>query len=94
LEGDLFFDVTVVVDVDLVEDIIPELVEVRSGGRIFETDEVGHDVDHVRVLDVSEQVDVGVVRHGVLADQRGLSMAGGLGRRRCQHAPSGEDHCQ
>ena len=40
--------VAVVVDVDLVEDVVAELEEVRPAGRLLERDVVGDDRDRVR----------------------------------------------
>ncbi len=41
LIDDLFFAVAVVVDLDLVQDVVAELVEVRAAGRALERDVVG-----------------------------------------------------
>src|SRR5262245_45755348 len=77
LVRDLRLPVPVVVDVDVVEDVVAELVEVRPSRRLLERDEVGDEHDLVGLLGVHEGVDVGVVRARVLADERRLPMARG-----------------
>ena len=80
LVADVGAAVTVVVDLDLVQDAVVEAVEVRPAGRSFERDVVRDHRDGVRVVRTDERVQVGVVRPRVLADQRRLCVA------RCERA--------
>ena len=67
--------VAVVVDVDLVEDVVAELVEVRAAVGRLERDVVGDQGDGGRVVGADERVQVGAVGDGILGD---------LGASRCE----------
>ena len=78
LESELVHDVgasvAVVVDLDLVQDVVAELEEVRAAGRLLEWDVV-RDERHLRWVDgVDERVDVGVVGYRVFGDLGSFTM--------------------
>ena len=77
--------VPVLVGVDHVPGRRRERVPVRSGGGVFTRDVVGDDRHGARLVRAPERVGVGVVRGGVLRDQRGLPVARSLG---CRGAPA------
>ena len=68
--------VPVVVDVEGVEDVVPELEEVRAAGRVLERHEVRDQRDRVRPIRADERVDVGVVGRRILADLRCFTVRG------------------
>jgi hypothetical protein len=65
---DVRLPVTVVVDVDGVEDVGPELVEVRPPVRRLQGDVVGDDRHGLGVVGAHEGVEVGAVGHRILRD--------------------------
>ena len=74
LVADLGQRVTVVVDVDRVQDVVAELEEVRAPGRQLQRHVVGDDRDGVGLVGADERVGVGVVGDGILADFGGFAM--------------------
>ena len=74
LVGDVRLAVAGVVDVDLVQDVVAELVEVRAAGRLLQRDVVGDQRDRARVIRADERVHVGTVGDRVLGDLRRLAM--------------------
>jgi hypothetical protein len=60
--------------VDLVQDVVAELVEVRAARRSLQRDVVGDQGDGVGVIRADERVDVGAIGHRVLGDFRCLAM--------------------
>src|SRR5215207_4893448 len=76
LVGDVGLRISVVVDVDLVEDVVAELVEVRSAGGALQRDVVGDQGHCVWLVRTDERVDVGVIGDQVLRDLRCLAVGG------------------
>jgi len=74
LVRDVLDRVTVVVDLDLVENVVAELKEVRAAGRLLQRNVVRDDRHFRRVVRIDERVQVGVVRDRVLGDLRGFTM--------------------
>ncbi len=74
LVGDIGIGVVVVVDMDLVEDVVAELVEVRPTGRLLEGHVVGDYRDRAGVIGADEGVKVGAIGDGVLGDLRRFAM--------------------
>ena len=74
LVGHVGLGVAAVADVDLVEDVVAELEEVRAALRVLQRDEVGDEGDRRRTVRADERVDVGVVGDGVLGDLRRLAV--------------------
>ena len=68
LVGDVGVGVVVVVDMDLVEDVVAELVEVRPTGGLLEGHVIGDYRDRAGVIGADEGVKVGAVGDGVLGD--------------------------
>jgi len=74
LIGDVRLPVPVGVDVDLVEDVVTELVEVRAARGLLERDVVGDQRDRRWPVRADERVDVRAVRDRVLGDLRRLAV--------------------
>src|SRR5262249_16574996 len=78
---------------DLVENRVVKGRKVRATRRRFERDVVCNNGDRVRCVRTPERVNVGVVRHWVLTDQRRLTVTGGVARQHCQsYNQQGSDH--
>ena len=92
---DVVLDVTVVVDVDLVADVVSELGEVRAAVRLLEPDVARDDVELRRVVRVAERLKVRVVRHRVRTDERRLPVTGrACGPRAPNKDPGRHYHCR
>ena len=78
---EIVFRVAIVIDVDLVKHCVIKRWEVRSTGRRLKWDVVCNDGDRVRCVWASERVNVGIVRHRILADERRLTVTGGFPRQ-------------
>lgn len=76
LVGHVRAAVAVVVDVDLVEDVVAELVEVRAAVRALQRQVVGDQGDGVGLVGADECVEVGAVGDGVLGDLRRFAVGG------------------
>jgi hypothetical protein len=73
-EGDVVLPISVVLDVDLVQDIVAELEEVRTSGWVLRGDVVGYQRDCVGPVWADERVNIGVVCDRVLHGARGFTM--------------------
>ncbi len=74
LVSDVRLGVPVGVDVDLVQDVLAELIEVRAAGWQLERDVVGNERDGARLVRAHERVHIGAVGYRILGDFRGLAM--------------------
>src|SRR5207248_213202 len=79
---DVADSIAVVVDVDLIQDVVAKLVEVRTGGGTLQRNVVRDHRDGVGRVRAHEGVGVGAVRDRVLGDLRSLSMRGYLSPHR------------
>ena len=77
LVHDVVFGVAVIVDVELVQDVVPEFVEVGTAGRRLERDPVRDQRDRVGCVGAHKGIDIRIVRERVRGDERRLAMARG-----------------
>ena len=79
LVADVLVRIAVVVDLELVQDAVVELREVRPARRLLERDVVRDQRDRVRPVRTPERVQIGVVRRRVVGDHRRFAVT-----RRCR----------
>jgi hypothetical protein len=63
--GDVGFRVSIVVDVERIEDVVTELEEVRPARRFLQRNLVGEDRYGVGLVGTHERIDISVVCHRI-----------------------------